>query len=208
MRRLFNLGLTLLTLALLVIPAAQAEDLTLNYIMSVGDFYKFDYEQVNELLDSDITIEELPVVCFIAQRAGVAPKEVVEARAVGQSWQAVTSEFNLNATDYYVIIHGEYTSREFRIAFDKFHSRLDYDWKNVVLDDADIINLVNLRFIYQHHDFSPFRIMTLRDNGADYSTVNYRIKMARAYQIQKELAKVDREDPALLEQQDENEENK
>lgn len=201
MSRILKLGLTLIALAILMIPAVQAEDLALDYIIDVGDYFQVDYEEVNELIDNGITIEELPVVCFIAQRAKVSIDKVAQARAVGQSWQAVTSEFHLDATTFYVIIHGKYSSKPFKSAFDKFHSQIDYNWKKVELSDADIINLVNLRFIYQHHDFSPFRVMTLRDNGADYTTVNYRINIARTYQISKDLAKVDQEDPTQLDPQ-------
>ncbi len=49
-------------------------------------------------------------------------------------------------------------------------------WQQIKLTDEEVINLVNLKFISSHYDYSVFTIMEMRDNGFSYREISKKVK--------------------------------
>ena len=49
----------------------------------------------------------------------------------------------------------------------------------LVLTDEEIMNLVNLRFISSHFDYSVFEIMAMRDHGKDFQRIAADVAQAK-----------------------------
>jgi len=51
------------------------------------------------------------------------------------------------------------------------------------ISDDDIVNLVNLKFISSHYDYSAFDIMAMRDNGFSYAEISTKVSAAKEQMI-------------------------
>jgi hypothetical protein len=58
------------------------------------------------------------------------------------------------------------------------------------LTDDDIVNLVNLKFLYRHHDYSVYEIMAMRDIGKNFIRINSQVHAVKAEMIQKQEAQL------------------
>ena len=86
MRTLLNAGLVLLLVGIFFVSAnAAKEDPVMAYYMTVGDHFGVSYDNVNNMAKK-VSMEEVAVVFFIANRAEVSPQEVLSKRKQGFSW--------------------------------------------------------------------------------------------------------------------------
>jgi hypothetical protein len=46
------------------------------------------------------------------------------------------------------------------------------EWNTIVLTDADVVNLVELRFISEHYHVAPERVIDLRERDVDFVTIH------------------------------------
>ena len=140
-----------------------------DFQMAVSNYFKVPAHDVAVIRDRRIRDEDLPVVLFIAQRASLAPATVVDLRLRGYSWLDISVRYQLGPDVYYVPVAGvpgpPYTNAY--NAYQKPRSQ----WNTIVLADADIVNLVNLRFLSEHYRVSPQRVMELRGRSGDFLAV-------------------------------------
>lgn len=186
-RTALSLIVALLVTAILA-PAAGAQDIRSEYVLSVGDFFEVPIEAVTDLQDVGLEDEELPVALFIAQRARVSPTDVAAMRVDGNSWSDVAAAFGAGPSDFYVMISGKIESRKYAAIMNKFKALPQSQWSELPLTDADIVNLVNLKFVYRHHDYSVFEVMAMREVGKSFVRINYQVAELRADMIRKEMA--------------------
>ncbi len=193
MTKLLKLVLLVAIVALLAVGSVIAEkDATLEYVMAVGDHYNTDYEVVNNILNSYVTAEELPVVFFIAEAANVDAEEVAKMRSDKNSWMDITTSYELSPKIYYVMMSGKIKNTEFQATFEKYHSVLASQWDKIELNDQDIINLVNLKFIYKQHDYNPFEVMSMRSYGKSYVNIYHSIGELKDKLLEREMASKDK----------------
>ena len=50
--------------------------------------------------------------------------------------------------------------------------RPNKEWKKVILNDYEVIDLVNLRFISEHYQLKPEVVMEMRGRGKSFVTIN------------------------------------
>ena len=82
-------------------------------------------------------------------------------RLRGHSWWDISVRFGLSPEVYYVpvaLVPGPPYGR----ALGHYKKKQRKQWKTIVLTDADIVNLVELRFLSEHHAVPPERIIALR----------------------------------------------
>ncbi len=172
--------LTILALALLIIVAASsAADLATEFYMAVGDYFDVPYEDVYDLTEQGLADEDLAVVYFIAQRAKVSAEDVAQERHIGGSWNGIASSYGLDAGSFYMMVAGQIKSKVYAPLFNKFTGVPQSDWKKLQLTDAEIVNLVNLKFVGSHHDYTVFDIMAMRDYGKSFVRINNQVRQAK-----------------------------
>lgn len=168
-----------LALLLLAAVAVSAVDLTTEFYVAIGDFYDVPYENVYDLSETGLADEDIAVVYFVADRAKVEASEVASDRKVGGSWSSIASSYGLDARAFYMIVASDIASKTYRPVFEKYTSVPQSNWKNVQLTDAEIINLVNLKFVGSHHDYTVFDIMAMRDYGKSFVKINHQARLAK-----------------------------
>ncbi|HEY1305513.1 MAG TPA: hypothetical protein VGF24_18285 [Vicinamibacterales bacterium] len=157
-------------------PGADAQT-AYSVSASVGDFHVAvsNYYQVPErdvivVRERRIPDEELPVVFFIAQRAHVPPARIVDMRLRGSSWWDISVRYGLNADVYYVPVAVR-TGPPYGRAYGHY-KKPRKEWRTLVLTDADIVNLVELRFMSEHYHVPPERIIEMRERNVDFVSIN------------------------------------
>jgi hypothetical protein len=57
-------------------------------------------------------------------------------------------------------------------AYGHYKKKHRNEWKTIVLTDADIVNLVELRFLSEHYHVAPERIIELRGSDRDFVAIH------------------------------------
>ena len=91
----------------------------------------------------------------------------------------ITSHFSLNAEIFYVAIE-KASGPPYGKAHGYFKNRHRKEWKSIRLSDADIINLVNLRFVSERYGLSPDAVVKMREQGQSFIAINDKVKKAKA----------------------------
>ncbi len=137
------------------------------YHLSIGNYFNVSEKQIAVCAQRNITDEELPVVFFIAQKAGQTPETVAGLRSGGMSWMGIARHFNLSPRAFYVPAGGKVTIKPYKTIYASFANR-----PRVRLTDADIVNLVNLKFMSNHYGREPREIMQMRGAGKTFPDID------------------------------------
>ena len=112
----------------------------------------------------NIPDDEQPVVFFVAQRVHVAPAVIIGLRAQGLSWVEIFHHYRLSPRVLYIPVHG-YAGTPYAGFYGYYRGRGR-------LVDADIVNMVNLRFASQYYHRPPEEIIRMRAGGHDYRYIH------------------------------------
>jgi hypothetical protein len=147
--------------------------------LSIGEYYRVPEREVVVVHERGIDEEELPVVFFLAQRARVRPEVIVDLRLRGMNWMDITLHYGLNPDIYYVPVKVVRKGPPYGNAYGYYKKHKKKDWKKIRLSDADIVNQVNLRFISEHHGYSPEQVMRYRSEGRKFAVIDRDIRTER-----------------------------
>jgi hypothetical protein len=139
-----------------------------DYHVAASNYFRVSTRDVAVIRDRRVRDEDLPVVLFISQRASRAPATVVDLRLRGFTWWDIAVRYRLGADVFFVASAGI-------PAFSKPRNQ----WNTIVLSDADIVSLVNLRFLSEHYRVPAHQIMELRGRTGDFVAVQREISGRR-----------------------------
>ena len=149
-----------------------------SFYFSISDYYHVPEKEVVVVRERKIPDEELPVVFFIAARAGVEPKVIVDLRLGGSSWYNISIKYGIYADVYYVPLVVD-PGPPYGKAYGYYKKKPKKEWKKIKLADADIINLVNLRYISEYYDYKPENIVKMRSDGKNYVVISENVKVEK-----------------------------
>jgi hypothetical protein len=141
------------------------------FYLSIGSYFHVSERQVLVLHGTGVRDEDLPVAFYVASRAHVPPEAVVDLRLHGASWMDITLHYGLSPAIYYYVAGGDACGPPYAKAYEHFRKHKRKDWRTVRLDDADVVNLVNLRFVSQHHGLSAREVMKQRAAGRSFLAI-------------------------------------
>lgn len=156
---------------------------------ALASYFNISDSVMARLAAVDIDSENLTVALFLAKIAGVEAEKMAAYRAQGDSWMDVMKSRNIEPTDLYFMISGDIQGKLFGPIFTKYDSTAQDKWDEIFFEDEEIIDLVNLRFVYQHNDYSAFKVMNLRESGNSWVTIYDTVRQARDKMIKEEKAK-------------------
>ena len=126
------------------------------FLRAVGEHYSVPQQEVMVLAQWRLASGEIPVVLFIAERAGVSPDVVISQRRRGESWMAISAEYSVHAGDFHVRIDGH--AGILADAYERFNARAASEWSEIALSDDEVVGLVNVRFLSRHLRVPPERV--------------------------------------------------
>lgn len=189
MRAVLSTGLVLVVLASAACLNAATATNGDEYRQALTDYFQVADGVIADLLENDLTDSDLAVIFHIAERSGQSPYGIAKLRVKGYNWLKVAKSRGLGPRDFFVLVVGQNTSETFAPIFAKFKMTPIQQWHKLELTDSDITNLVNLKFISSHHDYSIFKAMALCDAGQDFVQVNHQVRLRKAELIRADLLK-------------------
>ena len=177
-------------LAFLCLPAASsAADVSLgvsldddglkSFYLAIGEHFKAPEREIVAVRKQRIPDEDLPVVFFLARRAGVKPQAIIDMRLGGKSWMDITVHFGLTAEAYYVEFKKD-PGPPYGNAWGHYKHRKRQQWKEIRLTDVEVVNFVNLKFIAAHQGCSAEEVVRLRSSGKGFVDITAKIKKEKA----------------------------
>ncbi|HLP15119.1 MAG TPA: hypothetical protein VK470_02605 [Bacteroidota bacterium] len=161
------IGAAIIILSGIVSGQAQAQ---VNFGVSVGDrngfylelgnYYRVPERDVVYIHDRRIDDDEIPVVFFFADAAGVPPVVIADLRRDGWSWRDIAYRFRLDPALFYVPAYG------MPDGYARYHSYRD--WRRIDMRDDDFIRFANVRFLSEHYRWDPRDVMRMREQRRNY----------------------------------------
>jgi hypothetical protein len=142
-----------------------------SFSFAISNHYHAPHSRVVYIRDHyRVHDEELPVVFFLASRVHADPQVIIDLRMRQRmSWLDITFHYGLTPEIYYVPVTR--VSPPYGNAYG-YYKKHKNNYKSVALVDADVVNLVNLRFMSDYHSVAPELIMDRRGKGEKFVVMN------------------------------------
>lgn len=145
------------------------------FYLAIGEHYRVPEKEIVVVRQKQIPNEEIPVVFFLARKAGTSPETIVKLRLEGKSWMDISLHFGLSASIFYVPLK-DVSGPPYGKAYGHFKNRQRQEWHEIHLTDIDVINFVNLKFISEHYGYPPDEVVKLRQKGESFMNINTLVK--------------------------------
>lgn len=165
------------------IPAASAANVDLGvsmgsegirgFYLGISNYYRVPEREVVYVRERGIHYNDLPVVFFIAARAHVAPGVIMDLRLGGMSWWDISVRYGIGPEVYYVPTTVAVKGPPYGKAYGYYKKHPRHQWNQIVLQDADIVNMVNLRYVSEYYDYPEDRVMKMRGQGKDFVAIDW-----------------------------------
>jgi hypothetical protein len=134
------------------------------YFGAVAEFFQLPRSEVAILGDWRLGADEIPVVLFVARKAGISPEALVALRRSGRGWGELVARYHLGAALFHVPVPDQASAGVLSSCFERYRSTPVARWSEITLSDADIVGLVNVRVLAQTLRMSPEAV--LEQSGA------------------------------------------
>ncbi len=149
------------------------------FFLAVGDYYRVPQREVIIIMERGMHSHDIPVVLFLAKKAHVPPEIITDLRLSGHTWLDITLRFGLSPEIFYVPVSTIVTDPPYGKAYRYYNKKPKKEWKAIAISDADVINLVNLRFMSEHYGYPPEKIIEMRSKGKEFVSINDEIRKER-----------------------------
>ncbi len=143
------------------------------FYLGISNYYRVPEREVVVVRERGIHYNDLPVVFFIAARAHVAPGVIVDLRLGGMSWWDISVRYGIGPEVYYVPTTVVVKPPPYGKAYGYYKKHPREQWDRIVLRDADIVNMVNLRYVSEYYDYPQDRVMKMREQGKDFVAIDW-----------------------------------
>lgn len=137
-----------------------------SFNLAIGNYFHEPEQQVEVVQQHHISEEDSSVVFFIANRAHVTPEVVLDLRARGMGWSAIAERYHLGPKVFYVAARGNFAGSPYE-GF--YHNYRHHGYR---MSDADIVNMVNLRFASEYYHKPAADIIRMRAKGQDFRAIH------------------------------------
>ena len=146
-----------------------------DFHVAVANYYQVPEREVIVIRERRIPDDEIPVALFIARHAGVPWTNVVDMRLRGASWWDISVRLGVRPDVYYIPV-AVAPGPPYGRALGHYKNKHRKQWSTIVLTDADVVNLVELRFLSEHYHVAPERIIELRGKDRDFVAIHSEVR--------------------------------
>ena len=144
------------------------------FLRAVAEHFGTPQQEVAVLAQWKLDMAEIPVVLFVADRAGVSPDVVISQRRRSEGWMAIARGYSVHAGDFHIPIDGD--PGILAGAYERFGARPASEWQEVTLSDAEVVALVNVRFLSRHLGLPPDQVVGELDGSEGVVAVFVRLR--------------------------------
>lgn len=144
------------------------------FSLSVGNYYNVPRQEIM-VIERSIPRSEMSVVYYLADRSHRDARYITDLRLRGISWWDISLRLGLDPRTLYIV-----ESRRYGPPYGQAYGHDKH--KKHRLQDAEIVDLVNVRFLSDYHRISPDEVIDRRRRGENYYRINeeYRDKKDRS----------------------------
>ncbi len=146
-----------------------------DFHIAISKHYNVAEKDIVIVSNKKVSDEELPVVFFVAKKAGVKSSAIIKLRLEGKSWQMIAMYYKLQPNIFFVDLKSK-PAPPYGKAYGHYKKNKKHTWKNTSLSDDDFVNFVNLQFISGYYGYSPSTVIEMRSKGRGFVEINQSIK--------------------------------
>ncbi len=165
-------AVTLLTavVGVAVLPSrgVAQEDAVASYYRGVADHFGLPPSELRVLAEWRLQAEEVPVVLFLARHAGISADALVALKRGGRSWAELAERYDVGPGAFHVPLQASSPPGTLASAYEQFRSTPSGGWDRIRLDDGDVVQLVNLKFVTEYVGAPADRVLQLRQREGSY----------------------------------------
>lgn len=125
------------------------------YLRAVAGYFQMPEGEISILSQWSLPADEIPVVLFVARRAGVSAEALVALRESGRAWTTLTASYDIGASALHVPLSDPEAAGALSPAYERFRDTPVAQWASVPLSEQEIVSLVNVRVLSQALGVSP-----------------------------------------------------
>jgi len=141
------------------------------YFRAVAEFYRMPRNEISILGDGQLPPDQIPVVLFIARRAGVSPDAVLALHRSGESWVELSKRYKVDAAQLHVPLSDAASAGPLADVYARYRALPPERWGEIQLTDRDILTLVNVRVLAQTLKVSPASVLAAAGGGGSFVEV-------------------------------------
>ena len=126
-------------------------------------------------LRKDVPDSELPVVFHLAGKAKVSPAAIVALRREKKTWMDITLHFGLSPEVFHVPV-AKMPGPPYGRAYGYFKNKPKSGWGAIKLNDKEIVHLVNVKFLSNHHSRSPDEVLRIKGGSGGFVKLHGELK--------------------------------
>ncbi len=147
-----------------------------SFYLSIGEHYNVPQHEIKEVHARHIPDEEIPVVFFFATHAHVPPSTIIDLRLRHKTWHDIAVKYDLSPEIYYVPVETKRIGQHYGKAYGHYKNRpRKQDWRKLKLSDKEVVDLVNLKFMSEYHQYPSEQIIQMRGEGKKFHAINNNI---------------------------------
>ncbi|MCW5978059.1 MAG: hypothetical protein KIT09_08265 [Bryobacteraceae bacterium] len=142
-----------------------------HFYQAIGKYYRASEDELSEARASGCPLDEVAVVFHIARSAAVEAGLVARLRREGLRWTNILEDLHVSHNAFYVPVGSPTTvfpGRPYEDLWDEARRA----WSDPGLSDADIVNLVNLKFISEYYRCRAEHVVALRSAGWSFAGIH------------------------------------
>lgn len=144
-----------------------------SFYLAIGSHYNVPHHEIREVHARHIPDEELPVVFFFAAHAHVQPAVIIDLRLRHKTWHDISVYYNLSPEIYYVPVETKRIGPHHGKAYGHYKNRPHkHNWRKLKLSDREVVDLVNLKFMSEYHQYPSEQIIQMRGDGKKFHIIN------------------------------------
>lgn len=138
------------------------------YFRAVGEYFGVPFQEVTIISGWELSPDEVPVVLFLAQKAGVSPDALIGARRGGRLWLDVAGRFGLDARAFHIPLSADADLGMLSRAYGEYRSRPPGEWSVIRLEDVEVVALANLRVLSERTGATPLAVLEARAQAGSF----------------------------------------
>lgn len=137
----------MLVVAPAAVEAQQRSGAEQAYFRAVARYFQIPEGELAILRNWDVPADEIPVLLFVARRAGVSAEALVALRGSGRSWTELSDRYQIGARALHVPVHDPSATGRLGPLYVTFRDTPVERWGSISLSHEDIVALVNVRVL-------------------------------------------------------------
>lgn len=143
------------------------------YYLGLSSYYGYDEPYLDHMhRHYGLPYPEIPVALYYSQVIGIDPLIIVRLRMGGWGWYDIGRHYHLPPRVYYYPVPARCHGWGPIAPFYRYPER---DWGRIRLSDADVVELVNLRYVSHRYGYAPEYVIDRRRAGPDFFHVERQI---------------------------------